>query len=438
MPENVQPQASSEGLVRVIGRWSMAALTINCIIGSGVFGLPSILASLVGRASIAAVVLGAAAVAIIMACFAEVASRFALTGGAYLYAHEAFGRFMGIQVAWLMWFVRLTSCAANANLFVTYLAEFWPQATGSRMKLTILTLLIGILAAINVRGAKAGTRVSNFFTAAKLATLAFVMLAGGLFLLTKHPAVSNVSFTPSSTQWARAIVLVIFAYGGFETALISAGEARNPRRDQPFGLFAALVTCAVVYGLAQWVVVGLLPDPAHSERSLADVARIVIGSGGASLTAVGALLSIYGYLSGNILTTPRISFALAERGDFPAIFAVVHPGFRTPYVSIALFALLVWTLALFGTFAGNATLSAGSRLFYYGVVCAAVPALRKKNPEPAHFQLRAGTVIAVLGILICAGLLTQIEYSKALILLVAVAVALFNWLAVRKTNRSKI
>src|SRR5262249_37773465 len=155
-------------------------------------------------------------------------------------------------------------------------------------------------------------------------------------LLTKHPAVSNVSFTPSSTQWARAIVLVIFAYGGFETALISAGEARNPRRDQPFGLFAALVTCAVVYGLAQWVVVGLLPDPAHSERSLADVARIVIGSGGASLTAVGALLSIYGYLSGNILTTPRISFALAERGDFPAIFAVVHPGFRTPYVSIAL------------------------------------------------------------------------------------------------------
>jgi len=416
----------------------MAALTINCIIGSGAFVLPSILATLVGRASIVAVVLGAAAVAIIMACFAEVASRFALTGGPYLYAHEAFGRFMGIQVAWLMWFVRLTSCAANANLFVTYLAEFWPQATGSRMKLTILTLLIGILAAINVRGARTGTRVSNFFTVAKLTTLGCVTFAGCLFLLTKHPAVSNISVTPSSTQWARAIVLVIFAYGGFEAALISAGEARNPRRDLPFGMFAALITCAVIYGLAQWVVVGLLPDPAHSERSLADVARIVIGSGGAALTAIGALLSIYGYLSGNILTTPRIAFALAERGDFPAVFAVVHPRFRTPYVSIVLFALLVWLLALFGTFAGNATLSAGSRLFYYGVVCAAVPVLRKKNPEPAQFQLPAGTLIAVLGILICAGLLTQIEYSKALILLAAVAVAFFNWLAVRKTNPSEI
>ena len=121
------------------------------------------------------------------------------------------------------------------------------------------------------------------------------------------------------------MVLLIFAYGGFEAALISAGEAKNPRRDMPFGLFAALLTCAVIYGLIQWVVVGVLPDPGHSERPLADVARIVMGAGGASLIAVGALFSIYGYLSGNMLATPRITFALAERGDFPSLFAAVHP-----------------------------------------------------------------------------------------------------------------
>ena len=138
---------SSEGLVRAIGRWSLAALTVNCIIGSGVFGLPSVLTSLVGRASILAVVLAAVAMAVIIGCFAEVASRFALTGGPYLYAQKAFGRFMGIQVAWLVWFVRLASCAANGNLFVTYLGEFWPGATRFTVKLAILTLLIGILAA---------------------------------------------------------------------------------------------------------------------------------------------------------------------------------------------------------------------------------------------------------------------------------------------------
>ena len=432
MPETGPETTSSEGLVRAIGRWSMAALTVNCIIGSGIFGLPAVLSSLLGRASVVAILLAAMAVGVIMACFAEVASRFSHTGGPYVYAQEAFGRFMGIQVAWLVWFVRLTACAANANLFVTYLGEFWPQATRPAMQLAILTLLIGILAAINFRGVKAGTHVSTFFTVAKLASLIFVTLAGGFYLLTKHPAVTSPGPTLGPTQWARAIVLLIFAYGGFEAALISAGEAKNPRRDLPFGLFAALITCAVIYGLIQWVVVGVLPDPAHSERPLADVARIVMGSGGAALTALGALLSIYGYLSGNILATPRITFALAERGDFPSVFALVHPRFRTPYFSILVFALLVWLLALFGSFAGNATLSAGSRLFYYGVICAAVPVLRKKKPEPPLFRLRAGTLFGILGVLICASLLTQIEYNKSLILLAAVAVAFLNWLAVRK------
>jgi len=425
---------SSEGLVRAIGRWSMAALIVNCIIGSGVFGLPSVLASLLGRASILAVLVAAVAVGVIMACFAEVASRFAETGGPYLYAQQAFGRFMGIQVAWLVWFVRLTACAANANLFVTYLGEFWPGATQPAMQLAILTLLIGILAVINLRGVKAGARVSTSFTIAKLLSLGSVALMGALYLIANHRIIPHATVAPDGHQWARAIVLLVFAYGGFEAALISTGEAKDPRRDLPFALFAGLLTCAVIYSLIQWVVVGILPDPAHSERPLADVARIVMGSSGASLTALGALFSIYGYLSGNILATPRITFALAERGDFPSFFAALHRRFHTPYVSILIFALLVWLLALFGSFAGNATLSAGSRLFYYGAVCAALPVLRRKQAAPAVFHVRAGVAVSIVGVLICVGLLTQIEYSKSLILLAAVAVALLNWLAVRGRN----
>ena len=434
MTKSAVEEASGEGLVRAIGRWSLAALVVNCIIGSGVFGLPSVLTSLLGRTSILAVALGALAMAVILACFAEVASRFSLTGGPYLYAQEAFGRFMGIQVAWLVWFVRLASCAANANLFVTYLGEFWPGATCFVMKLAILTLLIGILAAVNFRGVKAGTHVSSLFTVAKLGSLVLVVLAGLHYLWTKHPILPSLNITPGGTQWARAIVLLIFAYGGFEATLISAGEAKDPRRDFPFALFAALITCAVIYGLTQWVVVGVLPDPSHSDRPMADVARIALGGSGAAITALGALLSIYGYLSGNILTTPRITFALAERGDFPSVFALVHPNFRTPYFSIVIFALLVWLLALFGSFAGNATLSAGSRLFYYGVACVAVPVLRKKKPDRPSFVLPGGNLIGILGVVMCAALLTQIEYKKSLVLLAAVAVAFLNWLVVRKRS----
>jgi amino acid transporter len=378
--------------------------------------------------------LAALVVAIIMACFSEVASRFTQTGGPYLYAQAAFGRFMGIQVAWLVWFVRLTACAANANLFVTYLGEFWPEANSQSAKIVILTFLLGVLAAINVRGVKAGAHVSTFFTIAKLGSLGCVCAAGAFYLLASHGPLPQVIVAPGETQWARAIVLLIFAYGGFEAALISAGEAKDPRRDIPFGLFAGLITCAVVYSVIQWVIVGTLPDPAHSQRPLADVARIAIGGSGAAFIALGALLSTYGYLSGNILATPRITFALGERGDFPSLFARLHPRFRTPYVSILAFAFLVWLLALFGSFAGNATLSAGSRLFYYGVTCAALPALRKKNREQALIRMPAGNVLGVLGALLCATLLTQIEYNKSLILLAAVAVALLNWLAVRRRS----
>ena len=426
MPESPSPQ-----LVRAIGRWSLAALIVNCIIGSGVFGLPSVLAGLIGRASLLAVVIAAAAMGIVMACIAEVSSRFTESGGPYLYAREAFGRFMGIQVGWLVWFVRVTASAANANLFVTYLGEFWPRSTEPIPKLLILTLLIGILAAINFRGVRAGAQVSTVFTVAKLGSLALVAVAGAIYLIATHRLVPPVSPVSVPNGWARAMVLLIFTYGGFETALISAGEAKNPRRDMPFALFAALVICAAIYTLIQWVVLGVLPDAAHTQRPLADVARIVIGHGGAVLVALGALCSIYGYLSGNMLGTPRVTFALAERGDFPSFFGAVHQRFRTPYFSIFVFALLVWALALYGSFAGNATLSAGSRLFYYGVLCAALPILRKKQGTAAMLQLPGGIMFAIFGVLICAALLTQIEYNKSLILLVAIAVAFANWMAVR-------
>jgi basic amino acid/polyamine antiporter, APA family len=434
----VQQKASPEGLVRAIGRWSLAALIVNCIIGSGVFGLPAVLAGLLGRASVLAVLLAAAAMGVIMACVAEVASRFSETGGPYLYAREAFGRFMGIQVAWLVWFVRMTASAANANLFVTYLGEFWAHATQPVPKALILMLLIGMLAAINFRGVRAGTHISNAVTAAKVGALVLVCVAGAFYLLATHHVIPQDRMLQGANAWGRAMLLLVFAYGGFEAALVSAGEAKDPRRDMPFGLFTALITCAVIYGLIQWVMVGVLPDPGHSVRPLADVARIVMGSGGAALIAAGALFSTYGYLSGNMLATPRVTFALAERGDFPSVFGIVHRRFRTPYVSIFVFAILAWLFAWFGSFAGNATLTAGSRLFYYGVICAALPVLRRKKTTQAVFQLPGGTVTAFLisgmGVLICAGLLTRIEYNKSLILLAAVAVAFLNWLAVR--NRS--
>jgi APA family basic amino acid/polyamine antiporter len=425
-------------LLRAIGRWSLTALVINSIIGSGVFGLPSTVAGYLGKQSPLAVLLAGIGMAVIFGCFAEVASHFQQAGGPYLYARAAFGRGMGIQMAWMLFLGQVAAPAANANLFVIYLGEFWPHARDPLPRAFILTLLVGVLAFINVRGVRAGAQVSNFFTAAKLLPL-FAVIAMGLFVLHAHPAgiSDNAPAAPShigTGQWLKAILLLVFAYGGFETALAPMGEAKDPRRDAPFALFIALVVCTATYVLIQWVVVGVLPNAAQSVRPLADVARLAVGSFGAGLVAVGALISFYGYLSAKILAMPRVTFALAEQGDFPKAFAAIHPRFHTPYISILVFAALVWAFALSGEFKWNVTLSAVARLLYYAVCCAALPVLRGKQPECASFRLPAGNLFVVLGVLMCVALLTQVDLSQSMIVGATIALALVNWVLIARKS----
>src|SRR5437879_8152141 len=204
-------------LVRGIGRWSLVALVLNSVIGSGVFGLPSLVAGLVGGAAPLAYLAAAAGMGVIMACFAEVASRFREAGGPYLYARVAFGRFAGFGIAWLTWLARLTAAAGNANLFVIYLAEFWPRASNLAPRLAVLTLLLGFLAAVNYRGVRAGAHLSDFFIVAKLLPLA-AFIATGLFSLHGRNVVAR---SPAeSSAWIQAILLPPFACGELRAALL--------------------------------------------------------------------------------------------------------------------------------------------------------------------------------------------------------------------------
>jgi APA family basic amino acid/polyamine antiporter len=436
MTETAQIVSRHE-LVRAIGRWSLVALVVNSIIGSGIFGLPSTVAGLIGNYSPYAVLAAGAGMSIIIGCYAEVASRFQQAGGPYLYARVAFGRLMGIQTAWMLWLGQVAAPAANANLFVIYLGEFFPHAKDPLPRALILTALVGFLTFINIRGVRAGAQVSNLFTAAKLIPL-FAVIVLGLFVLHNHHwNIAAVPITsPETGQWLKAVLLLVFAYGGFETALAPMSEAKDPRRDAPFALFAALLVCTVIYALIQWVVIGVLPDAMHSQRPLADVARFSVGPIGAALVAVGALISFYGYLSAKILAMPRVPFALAEQGDFPQAFAAVHPRFHTPYVSILVFAVMVWGLALFGDFKWNVTLSAVARLLYYGVGCAALPILRRKQPEGASamFHLPAGNFFAVVGVILCVILITRVDFGQSLILVATIALAFLNWVVVARGN----
>ena len=424
------------GLVRAIGRWSLAALAVNSIIGSGIFGLPATVAGLLGKRSVVAVLIAGAAMGVIMACFAEVASQFSEAGGPYLYARAAFGRLTGILVGWMLYLAQTAAPAANANLFVIYLAEFWPAAKEPWPRFVILTLLVGVLALINARGARQGAAVSNVFTVAKILPLLMVVLAGAAVTII-HPAPWGAAGPLPASVWMKAMVLLIFAYGGFESAMAPMSEAKNPGRDAAFALFVALIACTVIYALVQWVVVGVLGPGATTDRPLAEVARVTMGNRGAGLVALGALVSVYGYLSAKLLGMPRVTFALAKGGDLPEVFAAVSPRFHTPWFSILFYAAAVWGLAMVGSFAWNVTLSVVARLFYYGVVCAAVIALRRKQPLATGFRLPGGQVLAVLGVGIAVALATQVDLSKSLILAATVGAALLNWLWARKERVSE-
>jgi APA family basic amino acid/polyamine antiporter len=334
----------------------------------------------------------------------------------------------------MLWLVRLAAAAAAGNLFTIYLAEFWPDVSKPLVRIAVLSILIGLLAFVNYRGVKSGAAVSNAFTVAKLVPLLSFAIAGGIYLLRMHPV--TLAVTPGGTtaplqNWLEAVLVTMFAYGGFEGALVPMAEAKNPRRDAPFALGAALVAVTILFCTIQFVVVAVLPSAAATNRPLAETAQRIWGPLGTTFITVGALISIYGYLSAQMLNTPRLTFALGERGDAPAIFSRIHPRYRTPHISIFFFAGCAWCLAVLGNFRWNVLISLAGRLFAYGVVCAALPVLRRKLPDAAAYQIPAGNFFAGLGIILMLVLASRMQMGEWIVILVTMGIAFVNWLWAR-------
>src|SRR5262245_4795786 len=426
LPGNVSAHAPE--LVRTIGRWSLVALMANSILGAGIFGLPSLLAARLDAYSPLSCMIAGSAALIIAAVIAEIASRFEITGGLYLYGREALGRFSGLLIAWLLLLTRIAAPAAAADLFASYLGQFIPGLHGKLAEVCLIALLIGHLAFLNYIGVKTGKTISDIFTTVKVGLLALFILAGLAIPFFHAKLRTPLHFGPTSaTDWFEALLLLVFGYGGFEGALIVGGESRNPKRDMPFALLTALLLQVFLYTGVVYVVISTLPDAGASQRPLADAARNSLGGWGASAIAIGPLISTYGYLTANLLHSTRITFALSEQGDFPRLFARIHPRFRTPHVSILVYALAVFGFAALGDFRWNAILSAATRLVIYGGMAVALLVLRKRHGA-APFPLRAGPVFSAATLLMVLILLSSIGFGEAVVLAVTVVLAAMNWL----------
>ncbi len=378
-------------------------MAINAIIGAGIFGLPSKVYGLIGAYSLVAFVVCALVVALIILCFAEVGSRFGETGGPYLYAREAFGTVVGFEVGWLVWLARLTAFAANCNLLVGYLSYFWPAANAGPWRAVVIITVVISLTIINIVGVRGAAITGDVFTVGKLIPMIF-FVATGLFFI--NPQSYSFAAKPSYGAFSTSVLLLVYAFTGFEMATIPAGEIRDPRRNLPMAILIALGVVALLYILIQLVCNGTLPDLAGSERPLADASSRFLGTAGASIISAGALVSIVGNLNVLLLSGSRLPFAMAERRQLPILLSATHRRYRTPYISIALTAAVMLVLTLSGTFSYALTISTIARLVAYAATCAALPVMRRKPDAPsALFRAPGGVFVSITALALAAWLL---------------------------------
>lgn len=398
------PPSEDPGLVRGIGRWALVALALNTIIGAGIFGLPGRVHALIGPFGIVAYVVCAAIVALIALCFCEVSSRFTRTGGPYLYAEEAFGPGVGFTVGWLMWLTRVSAGAAIASIMASYIGFFWAPAGEGVGRAATITAVTVASTWINLVGVRQAAGTLSAFTIAKLAPL-LLLVAAGVFFVDPEPLTAWTA--PSPATFSRTVLLLIFAFVGFESVTIAAGESRDPRRDMPFALIAGIVISAALYVLIQIVCIGTLPDLAGSQRPLADAGARIAGAAGGAIVALGAVASTTGTFHGGGITAPRLLYAMSLREQLPYWFGLTLARRHTPHVAIVVSMGVVLGLALSGGFAHLATLSVIARLLAFVASVLALPVLRgRADAPPASFRLRAAGLIVTLAVAACGWLVT--------------------------------
>lgn len=380
------------------------------MIGAGIFGLPAALYVLAGTYSFVAFIACAFVIGIVALCFAEMSTRFTETGGPYLYARKTLGPLVGFEVGWLSWIARLTGFAGVCNLFLIYLALFVPGANEGGLRVALIVAVVALYTTINLVGIREMTIVSNIFAVSKLIPLA-LFITIGLFFIDS----GRFSFVepPDYQPFSKAVLLLVFAFS-FEASMIPAGEVREPARDYPLALLISLSIVAVVYTLVQVVSIGTLPGLATSDRPLADAARVFLGSTGAYLITIGALISTSGTLNANVLITSRVPFALAEQGQLPSALARIHPRFRTPHVAILLSASVILVLTIFNTFITLVTISAMVRLSTYIITAICLIVLRRRGDQPVPaFQVPGGLFIPILAIALSLWLLSNSSAREA-------------------------
>lgn len=347
--------------LRHLGRGRLVAVGVNSVVGGGIFVLPATVAGLVGSTSLAAYLLAGAVVLGVGASLAQLAARHDSSGGPYLYVQQIFGPLAGFQVGWLFCFARLTAMANLLHAFALYLGALVPALARPYPQAGLVLACAAVVVGVNIAGIQQTSDVTDLAAVLKIAPLAILGLAGLAFVSAGQLAPTPVEAGP----FLRAVLLLIFAYSGFEILTVPAEEALRPGRDMPAALFGTILTVSAVYLLVHVAAMGTLPDLAQQSAPLASVAARLLGEGGRiGMTAVAAL-SIASCSLASLLGATRILYAMGSAGEVPPWLGALHPRYRTPAVSSLLVGGAAAALAIFGGYAFLAAVSVGTRLLTF-------------------------------------------------------------------------
>ncbi|MGQ0385163.1 MAG: APC family permease [Gammaproteobacteria bacterium] len=421
-------RVAAPGLLRGLRRLDVVSLTVNSVVGAGVFALPAGLAVSSGRWSLAVILAASAIVAVLALSLAEVASRFDVTGGPQVYAQVTFGPAAGFTVGWLFTVSRFASHALISQVMLDYAAAIWPAFEGYWPRTIAFTLVMLVLTAVNLRGVTNGAWLGNLLTVAKLLPLVAIALAGLWFAGWNNLPAAEPERPDGLVS---GLQLALFACFGFEIVATVAGEMRDPRRDLAFSILAGFGISSLLYLLLMLASFGVLADTAAHTRPLVSIAERFLGPAGGTLMAVAAIVSCAGGLAVSMLTSPRNMFALGEAGDLPRSFAAVHRTWRTPHVAIIVFGLLAWTVTITGTFRYLLELFVISRMLAYGSTCLALIVLRRRG-GPAPVPVAGGPAIAVLGLVACAAIVTTATLTSVRDVAIVIAIGFLTRALVRR------
>ena len=417
-----------EGLKKVIGVRSLAANAVNLTVGAGIFVLPAVVATYLGAASFLAYILCAVLMGMVLLCFMEVGSKIPVTGGVYAYIETAFGPFVGFLGSTLFWLgYCIMADAAVANILADSIATFFPAFNDSIVRIIFFAIVFGGIAWLNVRGIQQGNTLVEIITIAKLLPLLILIVVGLFFVDTKNYA---VYYWPSVRELGQVSLILFFSFIGMEASLSASGEIKNPKKVIPRGILLGMLIIFSLYILVQFVAQGVLGAelPVRQFAPLAEVGQTIMGDAGKLLIVIGAAISGFGLISGDIMITSRVPYAAARDGLLPKFLSSIHPKFATPYVSIVFYAAIGFIMSISGGFRQLAVLASSSMLIIYlGVILATIK-LRKMKAEEGSFKIPGGIVIPIIALVVTGWFLSNLSTSEitgGLIFLAASSVVYF-------------